>query len=85
MYDPFRRKKDADDEADEQVGDANDNSEETFPEENLLTEYIIGKDIKQKYKLPAIIKIRDPVPGEVNIWRRRAFPKAARIHKKLNM
>ena len=48
----------------------------------MATEYIIGKDIEKRYKLPAIIKIRDPVPGEVNIWRRRAFPKAARIHKK---
>ena len=79
MYDPFRRNKD-DDEIEDQVDD--NSSENTTSDEDMSTEYIIGKDIEKQYKLPAIIKIRDPVPGEVNIWKRRAFPKAARIHKK---
>ena len=33
-------------------------------------------------KLPSIIKIKDPLPGEVTMWRKRTFPKALRIHKK---
>ena len=29
-----------------------------------------------------MIRIKDPVPGEVAIWVKRQHPKAARIHKK---
>ena len=29
-----------------------------------------------------MIKIKDPLPGEIPLWRKRSFPKALRIHKK---
>ena len=32
--------------------------------------------------LPQYIKIKNPNPGEVTIFEKRSFPKAARIHKK---
>ena len=44
MYEPFRRKKN-DDEAEEELDGENNSSENTFSEEDMATEYIIGKDI----------------------------------------
>ena len=54
----------------------------TDEEDRLANFYITTNPIYNQIRLPEIIKLRDCQPGEVALWRKRSFPKAARIHKK---
>ena len=59
------------------------NGEDEECEEYKVANYIISPDpLKQTIRLPELIKIKNPVPGEVAIWRKRKSPKAIRVHKK---
>ena len=61
----------------------NSESQDEESEEYKVANYIICPDpYKQSILLPKFIKIKDPMPGEVAIWRKRDSPKAMRIHKK---
>ena len=51
-------------------------------EDRLANFYITTNKIYNKKRLPDYIKLINCQPGEVTIWRKRSFPKAARIHKK---
>ena len=51
-------------------------------DDRLANYYITTEDKYNKIPLPNIIRLKDCLPGEVPIWRKRTFPKAARIHKK---
>ena len=51
-------------------------------EDRLANFYITTDERYNKTPLPDYIKIKDCQPGEVPIWRKRTYPKAARIHKK---
>ena len=51
-------------------------NDDDFPSKYIVTA------TNNKILLPQIIKIKDPLPGEIFIWRKRTFPKALRMHKK---
>jgi hypothetical protein len=44
--------------------------------------YITTNPLVNQIRLPNLIKIKNPIEGEVPIYRKREFPKAARFHKK---
>ena len=50
--------------------------------EYTVANSIISPSHGSRVRLPEIIKIRDPLPGEVALWKKRDFPKAMRMHKK---
>ena len=53
------------------------------PDDYEIVNYIITANPKVKnLSLPERIRIMNPLPGEVSIWKKRSFPKAMRIHKK---
>jgi hypothetical protein len=63
--------------------DYNDDNNPWVDEEDRLANYFITTNpMYNRIRLPEIIKIKDCQPGEVPFWRKRSFPKAARIHKK---
>ena len=85
MYDPIRQRKsqskeDVNSNKTNDMGNADCQKEEGDEDFN----FIISKDYPHltRIRLPKIIKIRDPLPGEVALWKKRSFPKAMRIHKK---
>ena len=87
MFQPIQRRKE--DETEEKKGgydiEVGNTVEEAIEKdnENDPSKYIITTNPHyKKIKLPTIIKIKDPLPGEVAIWVKRKFPKAARMHKK---
>ena len=94
MYEPFTRKLNdkmvGEDDHDEIGGKKNFKEEkedenalsELTEEEYEVANYIITPRHDMRIALPKMIKIKDPVPGEVAIWKKRTFPKALRIHKK---
>jgi hypothetical protein len=97
MYEPITRKKygekkeydisqeENEDEVTDKCGDDNnidDNIEDEDEDDYDIANFIITPNPLQRWRLPEIIKIMDPLPGEVAIWRKRDFPKAMRIHKK---
>ena len=52
-------------------------------EEDRITDAYITINPKYDYTpLPNFIELKDCQPGEVPIWKKRSFPKAARFHKK---
>ena len=51
-------------------------------EDRVANFYITTIDKYNKIRLPNFIKVRDCHPGEVPLWKKRTFPKAARMHKK---
>ena len=52
-------------------------------EEDRVTNVYITINSKYDHKqLPSTITLKDCQPGEVSIWKKRSFPKAARFHKK---
>ena len=63
-----------------------DSSEDNDPwedEEDRVANYFITTNPKYDYvRLPRFIKLKDPQEGEVPIYEKRTYPKAARIHKK---
>ena len=97
MYEPYQRKKtaeikeeDLEQNPDEQqdndiennyeVSNMNNDSEDEDGYE--VANIIITPKPFMRIPLPKIIKIKDPLPGEVALWKKRDFPKAMRIHKK---
>ena len=52
----------------------NINGETKEDEERIETYYITTHTLYSKEKLPKFIKIKDPAPGEVNLWVKRTFP-----------
>ena len=51
-------------------------------EDRISNFYITGNPDYDEIPLPKIIKIKDPLPGEIGIYVKRHAPKIARIHKK---
>ena len=52
-------------------------------EEERVADFYVTTNEKYHYtRLPNVIRLNDCNPGEVPIWVKRTFPKAARIHKK---
>ena len=95
MYDPIRKKvKEEDDEELYDPDKKEDNETEsedmknksgprwTSIEDRVTNYYITGNSSYNLKKLPKFIKIKDAVEGEVSIFVKRSYPKAARIHKK---
>ena len=96
MYEPIRGKKASETQEEatliqERSGDivengGVDNNDGDNPwtdeEDRLANFYITTNPIHNQIRLPETIKLKDFQPGEVAIWRKRSFPKAARIHKK---
>ena len=76
--------KDTNDDENQENNDSETESSEGEDEEKLTSTYIISPRLQQGVRilLPQTIKINDPLPGEVAIWRKRNFPKAIRLHKK---
>ena len=63
--------------------EGNDVESDEENEENRASHFYTTTNPKyNKIRLPNIIKIKDPLPGEVALWQKRRFPKAVRIHKK---
>ena len=98
MYEPINRRKtdnkksldsneynnEASDDENQENNETETESSEDEDEEKLTSTYIISPRLQQGVRvlLPQTIKINDPLPGEVAIWRKRNFPKAIRLHKK---
>ena len=54
-----------------------------YDDEHEISNFIIKANEKEtKVYLPEIIRISNPLPGELSIWKKRRFPKAMQIHKK---
>ena len=54
-----------------------------YDDEHEISNFIIKANEKEtKVYLPEMIRISNPLPGELSIWKKRRFPKAMRIHKK---
>ena len=52
-------------------------------DEDRVANFLVTTNPKYKYiRLPQYIKLKNPNDGEVPIYEKRSFPKAARIHKK---
>ena len=59
------------------------NDDPWVDDEDRIANYFITANPDYHYvPLPQYIKIKNPTPGEVPIFEKRSFPKAARIHKK---
>ena len=98
MYDPISgRKSKKDDEelsnniesdTNESIEIENDSSNQGtddpwIDDDDRVANYFITTNPKYDYiPLPQYIKLKDPQDGEVPIFEKRSFPKAARIHKK---
>ena len=61
---------------------SDDNVPWTDDEDRIANFYITTNENYNKKRLPDFIKLTNCQPGEVAIWRKRSYPKAARIHKK---
>ena len=85
----FKNKEDRDfknnemkDEIDNKETDKN-NREPWIDAEDRVANFYITANTKYHYiRLPQTIMLKNPYPGEVPIFKKRSFPKAARIHKK---
>ena len=96
MYEPMQGRKAAQQQDDETMDtqencdieenpDADDDDNENpwkDEEDRIANFYITTNSLYNHKRLPNIIKIKDCQPGEVPIWKKRSFPKAARVHKK---
>ena len=90
MYQPIQRNKDYDEQDIDPYEKSKENTEISSQndyywtdEEDRITNVYITTNSKYNHKrLPNTIKLKDCQPGEVPIWRKRSFPKAARFHKK---
>ena len=75
-------------ETEEEKNEADRSKQETsndpwIDEEDRVANFYITTNPKyNRTRLPRIIKIRNPQEGEVPIFEKRSYPKAARIHKK---
>ena len=69
----------------ENIKDKNTDNEKVpwKDDEDRLTNYYITTNPRYNHiPLPKVIRIKDPLPGEIALWEKRSFPRAARIHKK---
>ena len=96
MYEPISRNNKVDDDTDnESESDKEDARKESVQKsmeeeadyedsvEYMVANYIISPDPQKQFiLLPNTIKIKNPLPGEISIWRKRKTPKAIRVHKK---
>ena len=96
MYDPITRKKQKKEDEDGSIMDidtdeidrngnvSTDSTDDPWvDDEDRIANYFITANPDYHYvPLPQYIKIKNPNPGEVTIFEKRSFPKAARIHKK---
>ena len=92
MYQPIRKKSaleyDSDDSSAESISSTEcDKDMEKInhwkDDEDRLANFYITTDSKHDLKnLPSTIKLKNCCPGEINLWEKRSYPKAARIHKK---
>ena len=90
MYEPYQRKN-TEEKKDEDIpkipteiqDDDSDMDNESEDEDDYeVANIIITPRPFMRVPLPRFIKIKDPLPGEVALWKKRDFPKAMRIHKK---
>ena len=51
-------------------------------EDRVANYYVTTNPLYHNTPLPKIIKIKNPREGEIPIYEKRSFPKAARVHKK---
>ena len=51
-------------------------------EDRIANFYVTANTMYNRIRLPKIIKIKDPYPGEIAFFEKRSFPRAARMHKK---
>ena len=75
----------SDEEEDSQNTDNNFDSNNTpwkDEEDRVANFYITTEEKYNHLRLPNYIQINDCQPGEVPLWKKKTFPKAARIHKK---
>ena len=90
MYDPIRRRSKEEDQEEptnshsQSQNIESQNNEEPWAddEDRVANYYITTNPNYNRKKLPKIIKINGAKEGEVPIYVKRSFPKAARIHKK---
>ena len=85
MYEPFTKKSVDEDikvDKNEKEKEIENTISELSDDEFEVANYIITPREDMRIPLPRIIKIKNPLPGEVALWRKRTFPKALRIHKK---
>ena len=98
MFDPFKAKKKEDNESeedhdkedeekdnydkeDEENGD-NPNDPWIDDDERISNFDITTNPTYNYIRLPQFIKLKNPKPGEISLYQKRSFPKAARFHKK---
>ena len=88
MYQPIRGDKDKDDKKDSSLEkkESSEESKQDIPwkslEDRIANYYVTVDPAYNKVKLPTIIRLKNCQPGEVSMWVKRSFPKAARFHKK---
>ena len=88
MFEPIRSKNKDEEEEEESDNDDNDRDVKsvgtlwTDDDDRIANFYITTNPEYNEKRLPKTIKIMNCQPGEISIWRKRSFPKAARIHKK---
>ena len=91
MYDPMRRKKtefieeeDSNDSKENVIyqNDEEDNHPWKDEEDRVANYYVTCNPLYHNIPLPKTIKIKNPREGEIPIYEKRTFPKAARFHKK---
>jgi len=54
----------------------------TDEEDRIINVYITTNSTYNHKQLPSFIRLENCQPGEVQLWKKRSFPKAARFHKK---
>ena len=90
MYDPIRSKRTKEEEynrsneneEESQDGRPNDSDPWKDDEDRVANFYITGDKNYDYMRLPKIIKLKNGSDGEITLMEKRAFPKAARMHKK---
>ena len=82
MYDPIKRKVQEEDQETPKFETLTNEEPWTDEDDRVANFYITTNPEYNKKKLPNIIKISNTKDGEVAIYIKRSFPKAARIHKK---
>ena len=51
-------------------------------EDRITNFYVTANPLYNRIRLPQIIKIKNPHPGEIALFEKRSFPRVARLHKK---
>ena len=87
MYQPIRNKSSLEDISqsshEHEENEINEEISQWKDDDDRIANFYITTNPKYHYKkLPNTIKIQNCYPGEVPLWEKRSFPRAARIHKK---